>query len=168
MNSLDFKLLELLKENSKLPLKDLEKELDIRSSTIHARIKKLESKGIIQRYSLNLDNKQLGYPLVSYIMLTFDQTRTNLNQDEIAAEIAKNPRCEEVHLIAGEYDILVKVRAKDIDDLGNLVTKEFRDIDGIGHSRTFVSLKIIKESTDPPFLISKVAEESEESDDDND
>lgn len=162
MNKIDLKLLELLKANSKLPLKSLEEELEIRSSTIHSRIKKLEKNEIIKNYSLNIDNKKIGYPLVGFVMLTFDQTQTDSDQAEIASTIASLERTEEVHLIAGEFDILVKVRASDIEDLGEFVTKDLKDIDGIGHSRTHVSLKIVKESCDPPFLISKIAREAKD------
>jgi DNA-binding Lrp family transcriptional regulator len=162
VNKIDLQLLELLKENSKLPLKSLEEKLEIRSSTIHSRIKKLEQRGIISKYTLNIDNKQIGYPLVGFIMLTFDQTQTSMDQAEIASNIAALPRTEEVHLIAGEFDILVKVRAKDIEDLGEFVTKDLKDIDGIGHSRTHVSLKIVKESCDSPYLISKIVQEAED------
>ena len=95
-------------------------------------------------------------------MLTFDQTQTNKDQADIAKIIASIERTEEVHLIAGEFDILVKVRASDIEDLGEFVTKDLKDIDGIGHSRTHVALKIVKESCDPPFLISKIAREMKE------
>ncbi|MCE7736005.1 MAG: Lrp/AsnC family transcriptional regulator [Candidatus Heimdallarchaeota archaeon] len=164
MNKIDLQLLELLKRNSKLPLKSLEEKLEIRSSTIHSRIKKLEQRGIISSYTLNIDNKQIGYPLVGFIMLTFDQTQTNRDQSEIAGQISALARTEEVHLIAGEFDILVKVRAKNIEDLGEFVTKDLKDIDGIGASRTHVSLKIVKESYDSPYLISKVVEDYVEED----
>lgn len=156
LDETDFKILKLLKEDSKQPLKTLEERLGSKSSTIHARIKKLEQKGIIKNYTINLDMKSIGLPLVGFIMLIFEKSETHLDQETIATEIGKLPRTQEVHLIAGEYDILVKVRSKDIEDLGEFVTKDLKQIKGIGSSRTFVSLNIIKEFSDPPYPIARI------------
>jgi len=160
IDNLDKKLLTLLKENSKRSLNLLEEELDKRSSTIHSRIKKLEQKEIIKNYTINIDNKKIGFPLVAYIMLTFDKTETDSSQEDIARKIASLERVISVDIIAGEYDILLKVRSKNIEDLGQFVTKHLKEIDGVGNTRTFVSLNIIKEESDQPFLISALIEDN--------
>ena len=154
----DMEILKLLRQDSQQPLKILAERLNSKTSTIHARIKKLEKSNIIQNYSVNINKKAIGLPLVGYVMLIFEKKETDLDQVAIGQQIAQLPRAQEVHLIAGEYDILIKVRAKDIDDLGEFVTKELKDIEGIGPSRTFVSLNILKESSDPPYPIEQSLE----------
>lgn len=156
LDELDFQILKALKENSKLSLNKLEEMIQKKSSTLHARIKKLETNKVIKSYTINIDNKQIGQSLVGFIMLNFEQNQTDLDQETIGKQIANLARVEEVHLIAGEYDILLKARAKNIEDLGEFVTKELKEIDGVGNSRTFVCLNIIKESADPPFLIERL------------
>ncbi|MHA2249084.1 MAG: Lrp/AsnC family transcriptional regulator [Candidatus Kariarchaeaceae archaeon] len=155
----DFEIMELLKLDSQQPLKTLAEKLNSKPSTVHARIKKLEQRGIIKKYSVNLDMKAIGLPLVGFIMLIFEKSETDLDQEEIAQQIGDLARVQEVHLVAGEYDILVKVRARDIEDLGIFVTKDLKMIKGIGSSRTFVSLNIVKEASHPPYPISGKLEE---------
>ncbi|MHA2168621.1 MAG: Lrp/AsnC family transcriptional regulator [Candidatus Kariarchaeaceae archaeon] len=153
LDQTDLEILKLLRQDSQQPLKTLAERLNSKTSTIHARIKKLEKNNIIQNYTVNINKKAIGQPLVGYVMLIFEKSETNLDQVAIGQQIAELPRAQEVHLIAGEYDILIKVRAKDIEDLGTFVTKELKDIEGVGPSRTFVSLNIVKESSDPPYPI---------------
>ncbi|MDH5402855.1 MAG: Lrp/AsnC family transcriptional regulator [Candidatus Heimdallarchaeota archaeon] len=159
LDLLDFQILNILKTNSQKPLKEIAEQLDSKASTIHARIKKLEQKGIIKNYTIYIDYNIIGYPLVAFIMLNFDKTETNLPQDEVAKQMANLPIVQEVHLIAGEYDIILKVTAKDIDDLGQFVTKTLKKIKGVGSSRTFVSLNKIKEYNQDPFLINQITDE---------
>ena len=89
-DELDFKILLQLKQNAKQSLSVLEEKLDKRSSTIHSRIKKLEAKNIIRNYSINLNYKELGFPLVAFIMLSFDKHETNFNQEAVAKHLAGN------------------------------------------------------------------------------
>ena len=155
LDTLDFLILEQLKTNSKQPLNILQEKLGKKTSTIHSRIKKLEQKKIIKNYTINVDYKTIGYPLTAYVMINFDNGATDLPQDIIAGKIADRGQVEEVHLIAGEFDILVKVRAKDLEDLGIFITRDLKDIEGIGNSRTFVSLNKLKDANQTPYLFDK-------------
>lgn len=150
-------ILQFLNKDSQITLKDLEKEVGLKVSTLHNRIKRLEQNGIIKKYIAVVDHEAIGYPLVAYIMIGFDKTDTQEDQIEVAKAMEYLERVEEVHIIAGEFDILIKVRAKNIEDLGVFVTKELKEIDGVGGSRTFVSLKSVKEYYDEPYLIDLVA-----------
>ena len=72
MDNKDEKILELLRENSKLTTHQISKKTLIPITTIHNRIKKLEQEGIIKRYTLELDNKKLGKELAAFIHITVD------------------------------------------------------------------------------------------------
>ena len=74
LDELDFRILMALKENGKISLNKLEEMLQKKSSTLHARIKKLESNKIIKNYSINIDNKAIGQSLIGFIMLNVDQS----------------------------------------------------------------------------------------------
>jgi len=152
LDEYDKKILQFLRKDSQQTLKELEKAIDLKISTLHNRIKRLEQAGIIKGYMAVVDHESLDYPLVAYIMIEFDKTDTTSDQIQVAERIKDLERVEEIHIIAGEFDILLKVRAKNIEDLGVFVTKELKEIDGVGGSRTFVSLKAVKEYYDEPFL----------------
>ena len=153
LDETDFDILHELLEDSSQPLTNLSRILDLPKSTIHARIKKLEKYEIIDKYTIRLNTDILQYELLAFIMINFDQHETKLEQEEIANKLASLTMVEEVHLIAGEWDILCKVRVGGIDELGDFSTKKLKKIEGIGKSLTFVVLKKIKDSNSKPYII---------------
>ena len=146
MDEKDEKILKLLKENSKLTTQQISKKTLIPVTTVHNRIKKLEKEGIIKRYTLELDNKKIGKSLAAFINITVDYTllkQIKMSQYELAKKIKQHESVEEVAMVTGGTDILIKVRAKDIDELNNFVTIQLRNIDGIEKTQTMVILNEI-------------------------
>ena len=131
----DLKILQHLKKDARKTLKELEKEINLKVSTIHNRIKRLEESNVIKQYMAIVDHKSLDYNMVSFIMIAFENQDNTLDQNHVAIAIGKLANVEEVHLVTGEFDILLKVRSKDIDDLGIFVTKHLKQIPGVGGSR---------------------------------
>ena len=146
MDDKDEKILELLKENSKLTTHQLSKKLLIPITTIHNRIKKLVQEGIIKRYTLELDNKKLGKTIAAYIHITVDYRllkQMKLSQQDLARKIKKHPSVEEAAMVTGGTDIVIKIVAKDIEELDYFVTKYLRNIEGIEKTQTMVILNEI-------------------------
>lgn len=139
----DKKILEILKENSKLSTHQISKKLLIPITTIHNRIKKLESFGIIKNYTVNLDYKKIDKELLAYVTVTVTYTTPEgrkLHQEDIAKKIRKLYGVEEVDIVAGVTDILVKVRVKDIDELNDFVVRRLREIEGVDKTQTMIVL----------------------------
>ncbi len=90
-------------------------------------------------------------------MVSFEKSDNTPDQLIVAENISKFERVEEVHIIAGEFDILLKVRAKNIEDLGIFVTKELKEVNGVGGTRTLVSLSNVKQYYNEPFITDLVA-----------
>jgi DNA-binding Lrp family transcriptional regulator len=153
LDETDFKILHELLEDSSQSLTRLSKKLNTAKSTIHSRIKKLERTEVIEKYSIKMNMELLNYPLIAFIMLNYEQHVTNYDQEEVAKKIAKIAMVEEVHLIAGEWDILIKVRAKGVEELGEFSIKKLKKIEGIGQSLTYVVLRKIKEENSKPYVI---------------
>ncbi|MEM1535602.1 MAG: Lrp/AsnC family transcriptional regulator [Candidatus Pacearchaeota archaeon] len=139
----DEKILELLKENSKLTTSQISKKTAIPVTTVHNRIKKLEKLGIIKNYTLNIDFKKLGYDIVAFILVTVTYTLPSgekIKQEQVAQAI-KKIGAEEVYIVTGGTDIIAKVRAKNIDDLNDFVTKKLRSIEGVDKTQTMIVLQ---------------------------
>lgn len=143
MDKKDEKILELLRENSKLTTHQISKKTLIPITTVHNRIKKLEKEGIIKKYTLELDNKKLGKNVAAYIQITVDYKllkEIKMSQHELAHKIRKNEFVEGAGIVTGGTDIIIKIRVKDIDELDNFVTNYLRSIDGIEKTQTMVIL----------------------------
>ncbi|MHA1637743.1 MAG: Lrp/AsnC family transcriptional regulator [Candidatus Thorarchaeota archaeon] len=140
----DMKLLALLKENSRLTTSVLSKKLDMMpQTTVHNRIKKLKKLGVIKRFTIDVDRKQVGRGLMSFILCTVSYrtaTGQKTNQHEIARQIKALPEVEDVSIVTGEIDLIVKVSLKDVDELNDFVISKLRDIEGIERTITSVVL----------------------------
>ena len=139
----DYRILMLLKENSRLTTKEMSKQLDIPQTTIHNRIKRLKQTGIIKRFTVELDRKKVGKGLVAYILCTvsYRTIRGNkINQYKVAQLIERLPEVEEVSIVTGDIDLIVKVALKDVDELNDFVVFMLRDIEGVEKTKTSVVL----------------------------
>ena len=143
MDKKDEKILELLKENSKLTTQQISKKTLIPITTVHSRIKKLEKEGIIKKYTLGLDHKKIGKHISAYILIVVDYKslkESKITQHDLAKTLVQFDFVEEAAIVTGSIDIIIKVRVKDIDELDNFVTKKLRNINGIEKTQTMVIL----------------------------
>lgn len=138
----DMKVFNLLIENSKLTTSQMSKRLRMPITTVHNRIKKLEKEEIIKSYTIIPDYKKLGKEISGYILITVNYILPNgekISQEKIAKEI-KEMGAEEVSIVTGGTDILIKVREKNVEELNNFVTKKLRNIKGIDKTQTLIIL----------------------------
>lgn len=110
----------LLAENSERSLQELSAELSLPTSTLHQRIKKLESKGIITGYQAKIDHRKAGLALTSFISLTpIDPAAP----DDIPSKLEAISEIEGCWSVAGEESYIIKVLVKEPADLEALLGK---------------------------------------------
>jgi len=146
MDEKDEKILMLLKENSKLTTHQISKKTLMPITTVHNRIKKLEKEGIIEGYTIRLNNKKIGRPIAAYVHIVVDyklMKEKKISQHELAKKLKQREFVEEASMVAGPTDIIIKVRVKDIEELDNFVTKYLRNVEGIEKTQTMVVLNEI-------------------------
>ena len=140
----DSSILEELTKDSRKTTKAIAKELDIPRATVHDRIARMEKKGVIRKYTAIPDYREVGLGVTAFILTQFDHS-SGTSQRETAEEIADIPGIFEVHLISGEYDMLLKVRGASMEDIGQLVVDRLRDIKGVARTLTCASFATVKE-----------------------
>ena len=140
----DKQILEILKKNAKLTTSKISKITSIPITTVHNRIKKLEKSGLIRAYTIVVNNKLIGKDVLVYILATVNYNLPGkVSQREIAEQINKDECVEEVCILTGENDLIVKARFSSIDKLNEFVTNRLRNIQGIDKTKTMVVLKEI-------------------------
>jgi len=145
----DIQILNLIQKNCKLTIKELAKKIGLPITTTHARIKRLEKMGIIKGYKAILDERKLGYDVTAFIFISFSyklEEEGKITQREVARKIATFPEVQEVHIITGTWDMILKVKIKSVDDLGKFVVDKLRMIEGVDKTLTCVVLDTVKES----------------------
>ena len=143
MDEKDERIIEVLKENSKLSTQQISKRTSIPITTVHHRIKKLEKEGVIKKYTIELDSKKIGKALSAYILITVDYKllkQMKKTQHQLATKLKSHPFVEEADTVTGATDIMVKVKVKDIDQLNDFITKYVRNVEGVEKTKTTVVL----------------------------
>ncbi|MFA4647704.1 Lrp/AsnC family transcriptional regulator [Pyrococcus kukulkanii] len=144
LDKIDKRLLEELKNNSRENIATLSKKLGIPRTTVHYRIKRLVEEGVIDKFTIKPNYKKLNLGTTAFILIRYDPD-SGLTQREVAEQIAKIPGVYEVHIIAGEWDLLLKVRASNAEEIGKIVIDKLREIKGVGQTVTMVSFVTVKE-----------------------
>src|SRR3989344_435648 len=140
----DKQILEILKKNARLTTKEIAKIVKLPITTVHNRIKKLENNKIITNFTVNLNYNELGKPILAFILVTVNyniKSEKKIDQEELAKKIKYLEGTEDVSIVTGDTDIIVKVRLSSVDELSSYITKKLRNLEGIDKTRTLIVLK---------------------------
>jgi DNA-binding Lrp family transcriptional regulator len=140
----DSAILEELMKDSRKTTKAVARELDMPRATVHDRIVKMEQKNVILRYTAIPDFALLGLGVTAFILVQFEPEK-GLSQRDTAEDIAMLPGIFEVHMISGEYDMLLKVRGSSMEEIGKLVIDRLRDVKGVARTLTCACFTTVKE-----------------------
>lgn len=140
----DRHILEALRRNAKATTKSIAEATNIPRTTVHDRILKMEERGVIRRYTVIPDYGHLEQPTTAYVFISYD-TGGGVPQDAVAKHVAELEGVYEVCMISGDWDMLVKVRGKTVESIGELVTQRLRAVEGVGKTVTCTVFKTFKE-----------------------
>ena len=148
----DSAILRLVQANSKLTAKQISKKVNAPITTVFAKIKRMEDLGIIKEYRAIVAFEKLNVGTAAFVLASVSY-RTNVDgapvsQRAVAKEIAKFPEVQEVHIITGDWDLLVKLRAENVDAVGKFVVDKLRLIQGLEKTLTCMVFETVKETTE--------------------
>jgi len=151
----DREILRLLMVDAKASAKDIGARIDSPVTTVYSRIKRLEDTGIIKGYKPILDAGKLGRPTTAFVFASFTYrppgVDRDLDQRETAKKVAKFQEVQEIHIITGDWDFLIKVKVKDVVAVGSFVVDKLRTVQGISKTLTCMVFDSIKETVDIPL-----------------
>lgn len=116
----DARILEVLQRDGRRPYADLGAEVGMSGPSAHERVKKLESRGVITGYAAIVQPRAVGYDVLAFSWIT--QAPGTVAHD-LTTSFAAIPEVEECHHISGEADYLIKVRARDTQDLERILRR---------------------------------------------
>ena len=150
LDSLDWKILMNIQENSKQTYSEVGRKLGVAHSTIYDRIRKLERNGIIKKWTIDIDLEKLGINYITARMTVYTDPKLTEN---VAEKLSKEKEVMEVSLsLSEDLLILAKVLAKDQNSLHSFIAKKVAPLQGVMRIRTSIVTKKIKEER---FLIEK-------------
>jgi Lrp/AsnC family leucine-responsive transcriptional regulator len=147
----DMSILALIQENSKLTAKQIAKKIDAPITTVFAKTKRMEELGVIRKYRAILAPEKLDSGTAAFILASVSYRAkaddAPISQRIVAEEISKFPEVQEVYIITGDWDLLVKLRAESVDAVGKFVVDKLRHIKGLEKTLTCMVFETVKETT---------------------
>ncbi len=144
MDEKDLMILEKLKENARKTVNEIAKEVGLPRTTVGERIKRLMKEGVVKKFTTMLNYEKLGKPVTAFVLISF-LPNPKISQRQLAREIARIKNVYEVYIIAGEWDLLLKVRGKDMEEIGQLILDKLRSMKGVGKTVTCTCFSVVKE-----------------------
>jgi len=148
----DIAILALLQKNCKFTAREIAGAIDSPITTVFAKIRRMEELGIIKEYRAILEAKKLDRGTTAFILASVSyRTEDNerlISQRDMAKEISQFQEVQEVHIITGDWDILIKVKAENVDAIGKFVIDKLRLVKGIEKTLTCMVFETQKENTD--------------------
>ena len=144
MDEIDRTILSMLQENGKLSSGEIGSHVGLSVSGVKERLRKLQEKGVIQKYVAVLGPKHVGLGVCSFVLVEFD---TYEHEQSFQEQILTMPEVQECHHVTGQYSFLLKIRVEDNQKLENFLGENLKSMPGLQHIDTIVSLSPVKETT---------------------
>jgi Lrp/AsnC family transcriptional regulator for asnA, asnC and gidA len=127
-----------LSKNARIPFKDVAAECGVSRAAIHQRVQHLIDAGIIMGSGFDVNPKSLGYSTCTYVGITLE--RGSMYRDVVAC-LANIPEVVECHFTTGPYTMMVKLYARDNEQLMQLLNDKLQGIHGVMATETLISLE---------------------------
>ena len=140
MDLIDYRILACLKENSRENATNIGAKINLSTSAVIERIKKLENSGLIERYTTIINQNALGRETMAFIYVSLEHPKYN---EEFIRLVNENLSIAECHYIAGDFDFILKVvtqKGKMLEEILNYI----KAINGVSLTRTSVVLSTNK------------------------
>jgi DNA-binding Lrp family transcriptional regulator len=144
MKDIQPRLIRLFKEGYCTPqIGRIAREINEPSSTIHYNIKKLESEGAIKTYKAVFDYKMIGDGFCTFVLIALS-SEEYADPERVANALARHSEVESVDILAGDWELLVKIRTKDQDEYFQFLKEVISKEKGIENTNSIISLKQVK------------------------
>ena len=138
IDKLDKKILSILSLNARMPFKDVAAECGVSRAAIHQRVQRLIDEGVITGSGFDVNPKSIGYSTCTYVGITLERGSM---YKEVISKVAQLPEIVECHFTTGPYTMLIKLYARDNEQLMDLLNNKLQAIPGVVSTETLISLE---------------------------
>jgi Lrp/AsnC family transcriptional regulator for asnA, asnC and gidA len=138
LDPLDYRILEILVKDANLPYTEIGTRLDVSGGTVHVRMKKMESLGIVKGAQLLIDYSKIGWDITAFLGIYLD--KSSLYED-VAKQLEQIPEVVNIHYTTGIYSIFAKIICRDTQHLREVLHDKIQRVTGIQRTETFISLE---------------------------
>jgi Lrp/AsnC family transcriptional regulator, leucine-responsive regulatory protein len=148
LDKFDLAILSVLREDARASLQAISARIGLSTTPCWARIKKMETEGVIQGYTVRIDPAAIGFTETVIVQVTLE-SHTDETLAAFGRALEAIPEVLEAYLISGDYDYYIRIAVRDTRDYERLLRERLYRIPGIRHSKSSFVLRRLKESGVP-------------------
>ena len=141
------KILSELTKDASISVPRLSKKINVNSSVVYSRIKRLAKKQLIKKFTIEVNDEILGYNVSALIGLNIDSKY----REQILEDMLKLDLVREVYEVTGRFDLVTKVKAHSLDELHETVSTKMGRIAGVLHTETFIEMR--RREHEPMYVV---------------
>ena len=136
LDDVDMRILTALYADASVSIPKLSKELGLNLSVTYSRIKRLARRGIIDQFTVIVNEVKLGYPASAFVGINLDPKQ----REQALEQISKIEAVRQMIEITGRFDLFVELRGRTIEEIHRTVSDTLGKIPGVNQSETFVEV----------------------------
>ena len=141
LDDINLRIIDILSKDSSTTFVEIAKQIGISDATVHLRVRRLIAAGIITKFTISVDNNLLGYDHLAFMGINVEPGFA----DEATLELANLDEVLEIHEMHGTFDLLLKIRARDLNQMRDVVENKIRKLPHILETELMTVLKTKKE-----------------------
>jgi len=149
LSRIDKNILRALQKDARISYAELARQVGLTTTPCKERVKRLEREGYIRGYHASLNPAKLGKGLVVFVQITLQRTAGDAFA-EFTQAVKDVPEVEECHLVAGNFDYLIKARVRDMADYREFLGGSLMQLPGVQESTSY---PVMEAATERPSLI---------------
>ena len=139
----DMAILKLLQIDAKMTIRDIASQLNLSTTPVYERIRKMEQAGVIKQYAAIVDPKKINKGLTVLCYITLKEHSKKYGKKFIQ-EILSFTEVTECLNISGEFDFMIKVQVKDMDEYREFYVNKLGELDNLSHTQSIFVISVIK------------------------
>lgn len=145
LDRFDRLILAVIASDGRISVADLARRIGLSKSPTQARLRRLESEGVIQGYRALIDPIRLGLDHVAFVEVRLSDTR-EAALSAFNAAVTRIGEIEQVHLIAGNFDYLMKIRTRSMSEYRAVLAEKISTLPHVASTSTYVAMQAVKEA----------------------
>src|ERR671933_1933694 len=141
LDDINLGIIDTLSKDSSTTFVEIAKQIGISDATVHLRVRRLIAAGIITKFTISVDNNLLGYDHLVFLRINIKPGFA----DQVTEELSYLEEVLEIHEMHNRFDLFLKIRAKDLSHMRDIVENKIRILPNIVETELMTVLKSSKE-----------------------
>lgn len=139
LDDLDYQIVSFLQDNARIPFTQIAKELGVTEKTVRLRVQQMQDDGVLSLVGV-VNPVKAGIRVETIILIAVSDSKL----DDVVAVLQEIPEVRLVVLTSGEYQLMIQVFTRNMDELSAFLMKKLNKIDGITRTNVIMELKVLK------------------------